>query len=578
MNVAATPTQETRMTPVRTRIALRCLPLAAALALATGAHAAETPRHGGHLEIINYYPTINALTWDPADFVWKINNDAGHIYESLFAGDLDKAQSRGGKYNFEPDAWLATDAMRGELAESWEVKQDPLRVEITLRKGVMFPAKEGVMAARELTAEDVVYSFERANNSPRKVPGYFDHVDRAEATGPHSVTFHMNKFNAEWDYRFGYGYYAQIYPREVVEKGISDWRNINGSGPFRLTAYTQGNAARYERNADYWDTTTIGGESYKLPFIDSFTYRTVKDESTQLSLLRTGRVDIMEQIRWSAVDELKKSAPDLQWRRSLMHAGYLLALRNDAKPFDDVRVRRAMNMAVNKQEIVDALYQGNAQKLAFPLHPDYVGYYEPLENMPDSIRALFEYNPDEAKKLLAEAGYPKGFSFKAQVCACNTSHMELMPLLAAYYEQIGVKMEIVPMEYAAYFGAMNASTHTAAYMHQKGHSNPTTALRNSFTKGDPWNVSKWHNEDFEAGMAKVFLEQDETKRQEMMRELSRMALEDAAYVYLPTPYIYRAWWPWVKNYDGELRAGAVKPGPIYARIWIDQDLKKKMGY
>src|SRR5690606_30216679 len=145
------------MTLAHLKTATRALALGAALLGAT-AHAAEEPRHGGRLEIINYYPTLNALTWDPADFVWKMNNDAGHIYESLIAADLDKAQSRGGKYNFEPDAWVPADAQRGELAESWEIKEDPLRVEIKLRQGIRFPAKPGVMEARELTAEDVVYS------------------------------------------------------------------------------------------------------------------------------------------------------------------------------------------------------------------------------------------------------------------------------------------------------------------------------------------------------------------------------------------------------------------------------------
>nr|MBF0684890.1 ABC transporter substrate-binding protein [Pseudomonas sp.] len=565
----------------RIRAKTRALPLALALAgglSAYAAHAAEEPKYGGNLEIINYYPTLNAQTWDPADYVWKQNHDLGTIYELLFVADLSKAKSRGGEHLFEADAWLPTDAIKGELAESWQVLEDPLRVEIKLRKGVRFPGKEGVMAARDLTAQDVVYSFERTNASARKVQGYFDYIDRVEAVDDHTVIFHFNKFNAEWDYRFGYGYYAQIYPKEVVEKGISDWRNANGTGPFNIAEYVQGNAATYKKNPDYWGEATIDGKSYKLPFIDSFVYRTVKDESTQHSLLRSGKVDILENIRWSAVEELKKSAPDLQWRRSLMYTGYLLAMRNDAKPFDDVRVRRAMNMAVNKKEIIDALYEGNAEMLAFPLHPDYQGYYKPLEEMPDSVKELFDYNPEKAKKLLAEAGYPKGFSFKAQVCACNAPHMELMPLLSAYFEQIGVKMEIVPMEYAAFFSSMNASTHTAGYMMSKGHSNPTTALRNSYTKNDPWNTAKWHNEEFEKGMQEVFLERDESVRHKKMQELTRMALDDAPYVVLPTPYYYRAWWPWVKNYGGELRAGAVRPGPIYAQIWIDQDLKKKMGY
>lgn len=565
------------MTLAHLKTATRALALGAAL-LGTAAHAADEPKPGGRLEIINYYPTLNALTWDPADFVWKMNNDAGHIYESLISADLDKAQSRGGKYNFEPDAWVPADAQRGELAESWEIKEDPLRVEITLRQGIRFPAKQGVMEARELTAEDVVYSLNRQRESKRAVPGYYDFLDRIEATGPQTVTLFMKHYNSEWDYRLGFGYYTQIYPREVVEKGISDWRNANGSGPFRLANYTQGNFATYERNPDYWDTTTIGGKEYKLPFIEAFTYRTVKDESTQHSLLRTGRIDILENIRWSAVEELKKSAPELQWRRALLHSGYLLGMRNDTKPFDDVRVRRAMNMAINKQEIIDALYQGNAEMLAFPLHPDYVGIYQPLDEMPDEIKELFTYNPDKAKKLLAEAGYPKGFKFQAQVCACSAPHMELMPLLAAYLEQVGITMEIVPMEYAAFFGAMNSGSHAAGYMMQKGHSNPTTALRNSYTQGDPWNVARYHNDAFATGLKAAFDERDDTKRAEILREIARIGLNDAPYVVLPTPYNYRAWWPWVKNYDGELRAGAVKPGPIYARIWIDQDLKKKMGY
>ena len=71
---------------------------------------------------------------------------------------------------------------------------------------------------------------------------------------------------------------------------------------------------------------------------------------------------------------------------------------------------------------------------------------------------------------------------------------------------------------------------------------------------------------------------DEAKRQEHVRAMTVEMLDKAPYIWLPTPYAHTAWWPWVKNYNGELRAGAVRPGPIYARIWVDQDLKKKLGY
>ena len=87
-------------------------------------------------------------------------------------------------------------------------------------------------------------------------------------------------------------------------------------------------------------------------------------------------------------------------------------MRVDTKPFDDIRVRRALNMAVNKQEIVKPYYGGNAELFAYPMHTDYVGYYEPLDQMPIAAQELFVYNPDKAKALLAEAGYPNGLQLQ----------------------------------------------------------------------------------------------------------------------------------------------------------------------
>ena len=101
------------------------------------------------------------------------------------------------------------------------------------------------------------------------------------------------------------------------------------------------------------------------------------------------------------------------------------------------------------------------------MHPDYKGYYEPLDGMPASVKELFEYNPDKAKKLLAEAGHPNGFSFKVQVCACNPDHMDLLPLVAAYLEKVGVKIEIQPMEYAAFLSAMTSRKMTRRLLHEQ---------------------------------------------------------------------------------------------------------------
>ena len=556
----------------------RTLSLAALLAFSTPAALAQAPQYGGTLNIGHHHVTLSPLSWDPADWTWKYNQDTGLATETLFAADLSKSQGRGGKHRFISDAWLPTDAIRGELAENWKWTENPLRLDINLRKGVMFPARAGVMASREMVADDVVYSYNRLDKSPKKIPTYFDHIDKVETTGKHSLRFTFKNYFSEWDYRFGWGYYSAIVPKEVSDAGAGNWKNLNGTGPFTLTDVVMGSAVTFTKNDLYWDKEKIGGQSYKLPFVDKIIYRTIKDEASFLTALRTAKLDVLENIRWSAVDELKKNAPALKWKQRVHTFGTFLAMRVDTKPFDDIRVRRALNMAVNKQEILKSYYGGNAELFGYPMHPDYVGYYEPLDKMPVAAQELFVYNPEKAKALLAEAGFPKGFTFKTQVCSCNPDHMDIIPLIAAYLEKVGVKLDIQAMEYGAFLSAMTTKTHAAGYFMNNGHSNPTTSIRKSFVSKQTWNPSQYSDPDFDKRMADAYLEKDESKRQLLIKLLTRDIVEKAPYIWLPVQHTYTAWWPWVKNYDGELRAGAERVGPIHARMWVDQPMKKKMGF
>lgn len=542
------------------------------------AQAPEAPKYGGTVEIATVYATISALSFDNYDWPWKHNHDTGGIYEQLFAADLTKAKSRGGKNSFIADAYIPSSLLRGELAEKWEWLDNPLRLKIDLRKGVMFPEKTGVMKARELVAEDVVYSFKRLSTSPKATRSYFDYVKDVTAPDKYTVVFEMSKFNAEWDYRFGYGYYSGIIPKEVVDAGATNWKNVNGSGPFKLTDYVAGNSQTYEKNGEYWDKETVNEKEFKLPYVDKVVYRVIKDEATRVTALRTGKLDIMEAVRWQDVETLKKSVPQLKWNKWLNQSGTFLSMRVDQKPFDDIRVRRAMNLAVNKDEIIKSYYNGNAELYAYPQHPEYGPYFQPLSEQPDSVKELFKYDPAKAKKLLAEAGHPNGFTFTTQVCSCNPDHMDLLPLVAAYLEQVGVKMEIQPMEYAAFLSAMTTQKNTAGYFMNNGHTNPTTTIRKSFIPKQVWNPSQWDDPKLTARMEAVYEERDEQKRIAELRKMTTEMVDAAPYIWMPTPYVFTAWWPWVKGYEGELRAGSVRPGPIYARMWVDQEMKKKMGY
>lgn len=537
----------------------------------------EEPRYGGSLNVGTVVVTLAPLSWDPVDWSWKINHDTGMVREQLFAADLDKSVRKGGAYRFISEAYLPAASLRGELAESWEW-ETPLTLVVHLRHGVMFPEKPGVMSAREFVADDVLYSFDLVESSPKKIPTYFDHIDRLEARDEHTVVFHFNEFNAEWAYRFGYGFHSGISPRETADIDRKDWRNLVGSGPFELTRYVRNNSQRYSKNPDYWDTEQIGNKRYAIPFIDDVTYRIIKDEATWLTALRTGKLDILESIRFIAVEHLKETTPELKWNRRLATAGNFMVLRVDRPPFDDVRVRRALNLAVNHPEMVELFYDGHAELMGYPQHPGYGEYFQPLEEMRASVQELFSYNPEKARRLLAEAGYPDGFDFNVQVCSCSPTQMDILPLIKDYLSRVGINFEIEPMEYAAFLSVMTTRTHSAGYMMASGHTNPTTSLRKSFKTLQTWNPSQYSDPEVDRRIDEYHRSRDETERIRMIRELTVDMLDAAPYLWLPTQYVYTAWWPWVKNYGGELRAGAVRPGPIYARIWIDQELKRELGF
>ena len=185
----------------------------------------------------------------------------------------------------------------------------------------MCPDKPGVMRARELTADDVVFTFNRLNTSPKKIEGMYDYVDKVEATDKHTVVFNLKEFNAEWDYRFGYGYYsAHLCRRKSSTPAPTNWKNINGTGPFQLTDYVAGQLQHLRRR-----TRTTGARrrstrrSSSSRSSTSSSIASIKDEATRVTALRTGKLDMLESVRWQDVDSLKKSAPELKWNRWLEH-------------------------------------------------------------------------------------------------------------------------------------------------------------------------------------------------------------------------------------------------------------------
>ncbi|MEW6184402.1 MAG: ABC transporter substrate-binding protein [Thermodesulfobacteriota bacterium] len=544
--------------------------------------AAEKPQYGGTLTYLDMTPTLNVHTFDSADWQWKHGYDTGLVMEHLIMGDLQKGP-RGSKLTpFHNNAWIPPELMTGELMEKWEVKKNPMQLIFHLRKGVMWQEKPGVMKAREFVASDVVYAISRLKNSRKAIPLYMDFVGKMETPDKYTVIINMPEWCADWHYRAGWGYYdgIQAPEQEKAPGGPNKWQNLCGTGPFMLTDYKEGHSQVYSKNPNYWGTEIIGGQKYKLPFVDKVVMQIIKDEATQIASLRTGKIDLMMTMNWKYVDGLKKTNPQLKWSKHIATGNYTVALRMDRKPLNDIRVRRALNLAINKKEIIDSFYGGNAELHTYPFPPTFRDVYTPLDKLPPSVQDLYTYNPEKAKKLLAEAGYPNGFSFKAQVSNAAQEGMDVASMVVAYLAKIGVTMELVPMDYVSHMTMMIRKTNTDGYFFSNDHGGPYSGIRKNFLTGQTWNphimsdpyVDKTWNDIVQNPKLT-----DKTAAAEI-KKLSVYIMEKVPCIILPTSYRYSAWWPWVKNYYGEIRVGAHRSAPIITRIWIDEEMKKKMGY
>ena len=225
-----------------------------------------------------------------------------------------------------------------------------------------------------------------------------------------------------------------------------------------LTDFVSGNSNTYTKNPDYWDKEKIGGQEYKLPFVDKIIYRTIKDEATCVTALRTGKLDILEAIRWqnvelaeeeraaAQVEPLARTSPAPSWR---------CASTSTARSRTSACAARSTWRSTRRRSSRPTT---TATPSCSPIRsiPTTSATSSRWTSMPASVQELFKYDPAKAKKLWPKQGIPKGFTTKVQVCSCNPDHMDLLPLVAAYLEQVGVKLEIQPMEYGAFLSAHDA--------------------------------------------------------------------------------------------------------------------------
>jgi len=537
----------------------------------------EKPQYGG---TFTSYFTGSPMDWDEAfQAVW-VSSGSRLIYELLLQGDWAKGASGSGEVGFKQNTFPFPSFMTGCLAESWEIVDDQT-MRFKIRKGVHFHDKPPTNG-REMNAEDIEYSLMRMATSPKS----YNYRNYALGTDLESITA-LDKWTLEIKSLPGRlsraysGYVATqgwTVPREAVEQygDLRDWENICGTGPFVLTDYIPDSSITYEKNPNYWQKDPFFPEN-ELPYIDGVKILIIADKSTRLAAFRTGKIDQMTDLLLEDKEQFEKTNPELIWTKFLPKT-FIILWRVDTKPFDDLKVRQALSMAIDRQTVIDLYFKGDAEMLTqecMPI-PEFSHYYTPLEELPPAARELFTYNPDKAKELLAEAGYPDGF--KTNI-ACFSTEADELSIYKDYWDAIGVDLELNVVEMSAMSGIQHNKTYTQMVTHSSNSNRPEMFLM--VTKGQEMNYSMvddpYVNNCFDESAATVIT--DPERNAKVVKEGIQYLIEMAYSFQPPTPYLFTAWYPWVKGYSGELTPGSwAHFNTWYKYLWVDEVLKRSMGY
>ncbi|MBA7556997.1 Heme-binding protein A [subsurface metagenome] len=367
-------------------------------------------------------------------------------------------------------------------------------------------------------------------------------------------------------------------PPEMRVAGASIWENQVGTGPFMLEEYVVGSHMSYVRNPNYWYSTTINGVEYQLPFVDKLVYPIIPDESTQVAALRTAVVDIDTRVGPAYIYELEQTAPKLL--TSYVRTGNPISvwLRTDKPPLDNRNVRRALFIGTNRKAILDAILGGVGALYDWPLAEGVPGYV-PLAELPPETRLLYDYNPELARQMLADEGYPDGFKIEMLSYVPMHRAAEIAEMVSGMWENdLGVEVDLKILEHTLSYSIVEAEEHPPLFVGWGSNLLPlyTFEAHYVYTGVPGRRFSMYSNPELEELFAKAKVTVDTAERTAILEKLFIMVTDDAVAVPIAHPFELVYWWPWVKNYYGETARMCLDPP--YEFMWLDLDLKAEMGY
>jgi dipeptide transport system substrate-binding protein len=432
------------------------------------------------------------------------------------------------------------------LAESWEVSEDGKTYTFHLREGVKFHQRKDFRPSRDLNADDVIFSINRqlledhpyhdVSNQEYKYFGYMDManiIDNIEKVDDMTVRFNLTKADATFLSNMAMDFASIMsaeYADAMMDAGTPEQfdKTPIGTGPFVLAYYQKDSVVRYVAHNAYWE-----GKSD----IDRLVFSITPDASVRYAKLKKGECHLMPFPNPADIEKMQSDSEITVMQSNGLNVGYL-AFNTQKPPFDNQLVRQALNMATDKETILDAVYQGAGEVAKNPIPPTMWSYND---NVID-----YDYNPEIAKKLLADAGYPDGF--KTNIWAMpvqrpyNPNAQRMAELIQSDWAKIGVEAEIVSYEWGEYLERTSNYEHETAMLGWTGDNgdpdNFLYVLLSCTAAENGGNISAWCDPKFNDLLEKAKVTADINERTKLYEEAQIIFKDQAPWITLAHSVVF----------------------------------------
>jgi peptide/nickel transport system substrate-binding protein len=432
------------------------------------------------------------------------------------------------------------------LAESWQMSPDGRTYDFTLRKGLRFHNGDA------LTSEDVKFSFERYRGASAKT--LKERVAAVETPDPLHVRFRLrNPWPDFMTFYTGASGAGWIVPKKYVEKvGDDGYKKAPvGAGPYKFVSFTPGVELVMDAFDGYWR---------KAPSVKRLVFKVIGDETTRLAALKRGEVDVVYSIRGELAEELART-PGLTLKPTVIQAPQWVGMLDqwDPKsPWHDRRVRLAANLAIDRKAINQAITLGHS-RLTYSIIPSTFDFYwQP---------PAYAYDPAQAKKLLAEAGYPNGFD--AGDYYLDISYANVQEAIASYLQQVGIRTKLVSRERASHWSTYADKKYkNLAYTASGAFGNAATRLESYVVSGGTYVYGSYP--DIDGLFRDQAAELDRKKREALLHKIQQLMHDKVMFIPIWELAFINGHGPRVQ----ESGLGLI-PGHAYSAPYEDVTLKTK---